>query len=224
MNTTPRYDVIAFYKNTKEEVQFYVEQLNQHTQWHIRYEQLPNVHKLITAFFGEDTTLCIINRNALSDKDLYKYVYKLERPVLIIHNQASISYLRCTCLPVSYARETKEIVAWANYIQRTTDSQMIDIIIPREKDENFVNGVYNNLYYLRKVFTDASARFQMTQVEVKFDPMLQIMLYKADRLILTMRPQSILPFIKPQIFKSLPKTSAQIFIIPTAKNIYVPCH
>ena len=86
-----KYEIVAFYKQEIEEIRECAENIGRLYGWRYRCEKIPGSGKLLSACMGEDSVLCLLKRKSYSFYRLMKYVYALNKPVLVLqdHNHSS---------------------------------------------------------------------------------------------------------------------------------------
>lgn len=128
-----KYEIVAFYKQEIEEIRECAENIGRLYGWRYRCEKIPGSGKLLSACMGEDSVLCLLKRKSYSFYRLMKYVYALNKPVLVLQDHFSADTFQQLKIPVGYLKENKEKGIWANFLQRHHPGCRIEIIVPWEK-------------------------------------------------------------------------------------------
>ena len=81
-----KYEIVAFYKQEIEEIRECAENIGRLYGWRYRCEKIPGSGKLLSACMGEDSVLCLLKRKSYSFYRLMKYVYALNKPVLVLQD------------------------------------------------------------------------------------------------------------------------------------------
>ena len=84
-----KYEIVAFYKQEIEEIRECAENIGRLYGWRYRCEKIPGSGKLLSACMGEDSVLCLLKRKSYSFYRLMKYVYALNKPVLVLQDHFS---------------------------------------------------------------------------------------------------------------------------------------
>lgn len=221
------YEIVAFYKDKELEVSTQASRISTLFELEIRYEKLPEKSAAVGALLAERTVLCLINQEILPFGRLMKYVYHLNKPVLLFRPGYSLEVYNNLKLPVGYLSENKEKVVWANFFQRQNKNSSIELMIPKEKDQEIAHMIYNNVSFIRNIFDKSEARYTETIFEESFEKMLQhIFKNTDDAVIFMMLPFRIFSFYLPQNLRILRKYGhAPTLIIPRAEALYIiPCN
>ena len=104
-----KYEIVAFYKQEIEEIRECAENIGRLYGWRYRCEKIPGSGKLLSACMGEDSVLCLLKRKSYSFYRLMKYVYALNKPVLVLQDHFSADTFQQLKIPVGYLKENKEI-------------------------------------------------------------------------------------------------------------------
>ena len=62
-------------------------------------------------------------------------------------------------MPISFHRENKESINWANYFSKTFGTRF-HVFFGKYTDSNFVKGVESNLLFINKYFVQKNIRFE----------------------------------------------------------------
>lgn len=220
------YEIVAFYKKNKEEVELHADRVGVLFGLTVRYEQLPREEVAIETLFTEKSVLCIFNREVMKFRKLLKYVYHVPKPALIIRRE----YLPEACnhlkVPVGYLQENKEKVVWANFFQRRNAEAQVELIVPQEKDEDIAAMVNNNLCFIENIFENSGAKYTKTFLKGSFEYVLKTTFkVQENSVIFLMRPFRVFSFYIPlnlRYFRRYAHT--QTLIIPRDDKLYIPCH
>ena len=102
-----KYEIVAFYKQEIEEIRECAENIGRLYGWRYRCEKIPGSGKLLSACMGEDSVLCLLKRKSYSFYRLMKYVYALNKPVLVLQDHFSADTFQQLKIPVGYLKENK---------------------------------------------------------------------------------------------------------------------
>lgn len=220
------HELIAFYKSDATEVAFAAEEMGALYQLRIRYEQIPGAEDAIGTLLSPQTVVCIFNREVFRFRKLLKYVYALARPVIIVHSKDKKEAYSHLKVPVGYLQENKEKVVWANFFQHRNARSTVEMVIPKEKDEDIAFMVKSNEDFIENVFKNSGAHYTKTYVNYSFEKSLKnIFVASSDCIIFLMRPFRVFSLYIPlnlRIFRKYAHTPA--LIIPRDDALYVPCH
>ena len=220
------YNIIAFYRETQTEISKHAEAVSKMYHLQLRYEKVPRLPTSIAALLGQNTVLCMLDRTIFKFRKLMKYVYTLNRPVIIVHPDDSAEIYNHLKVPVGYLQENKEKGVWANFFQRNNPNAEIALVIPKEKDEIIVSMVKNNVAFIENIFQKSGASYQKSFVEGSFEKNLKkIFQENNDCVVFIMRPFRIFSFYLPynmRLFRKYAQTPAMI--IPRNDSLYIPCH
>ena len=103
-----KYEIVAFYKQEIEEIRECAENIGRLYGWRYRCEKIPGSGKLLSACMGEDSVLCLLKRKSYSFYRLMKYVYALNKPVLVLQDHFSADTFQQLKIPVGYLKENME--------------------------------------------------------------------------------------------------------------------
>lgn len=220
------YGIVAFYKENEAEISKHAEAISRMYHLQLRYEKVPQLPSLITALLGQNTVLCILDRTIFKFGKLMKYIYALNKPVIIVHpNDSSEVYNRLK-VPVGYLQENKEKVVWANFFQRNNPESKIELLVPKEKDEDIAFMVKNNLEFIENIFQKSNAHYEKKIADGSFEKNLKRIFQESDDcVIFIMRPFRVLSFYIPyniRLFRKYAHTPT--LIIPRDDKLYIPCH
>lgn len=220
------YEIIVFYREDPAELVSVAEGFAAFYRLRLRYEQIPDLPVAITAFFNENTIMCIFQRQGCAFRRLMKYVYALKRPALIVCGEKSGVAFRSLKVPVGYLPENKEKVMWVNFFRHYNPECQVELVVPHEKDEGIARQVANNVGFFRQVFQKSGVSYNKTSTETGFENTLrQIFQQTDDATVLLMRPFRLFSFQIPlalQLFRKYGRTPA--LIIPRDDALYIPCH
>ena len=194
--------------------------------WRYRCEKIPGSGKLLSACMGEDSVLCLLKRKSYSFYRLMKYVYALNKPVLVLQDHFSADTFQQLKIPVGYLKENKEKGIWANFLQRHHPGCRIEIIVPREKDEHIAAMVRNNLAFMERILKHSEARYEVVNEEKSFEKsLIKVLQDLSPGITLMMRPFRLFPFYYPYTVRLYRKHArSEVLIIPRDDSLYIPCH
>ncbi len=220
------YHIVAFYRESETEVSKHAEVISRLFHLQLRYETVPRLPETIAALVGTDTVLCLLDRTAFRFKRLMKYVYALNRPVIVIHPEDSTEVYNHLKVPVGYLQENKEKVVWANFFQRNNPESKIELVVPQEKDEDIASMVRNNVAFIEQILQNSKASYSKSYAKGSFEKNLKELFRGSDDCILfIMRPFRIFSFYLPfniRLFRKYAHTPTMI--IPRDDALYIPCH
>ena len=193
-----KYEIVAFYKQEIEEIRECAENIGRLYGWRYRCEKIPGSGKLLSACMGEDSVLCLLKRKSYSFYRLMKYVYALNKPVLVLQDHFSADTFQQLKIPVGYLKENKEKGIWANFLQRHHPGCRIEIIVPREKDEHIAAMVRNNLAFMERILKHSEARYEVVNEEKSFEKsLIKVLQDLSPGITLMMRPFRLFSFTIP---------------------------
>lgn len=220
------YGIVAFYKENESELSAHAEAISKMYHLQLRYEKIPQFPAAISSLLGQDTVLCILDRTVFRFTKLLKYIYALDKPVIVVHPNDSPDVYNRLKVPVGYLQENKEKVVWANFFQHNNPQSKIELVIPKEKDEDIAFMVKNNVDFIENIFQKSNASYVKNFVEGSFEKNLkQIFKDSDDCVIFIMRPFRIFSFYIPKnigLFRKYAHTPTMI--IPRDDSLYIPCH
>ena len=221
-----KYEIVAFYKQEIEEIRECAENIGRLYGWRYRCEKIPGSGKLLSACMGEDSVLCLLKRKSYSFYRLMKYVYALNKPVLVLQDHFSADTFQQLKIPVGYLKENKEKGIWANFLQRHHPGCRIEIIVPREKDEHIAAMVRNNLAFMERILKHSEARYQVVNEEKSFEKsLIKVLQDLSPGITLMMRPFRLFSFYYPYTVRLYRKHArSEVLIIPRDDSLYIPCH
>lgn len=220
------YGIVAFYKENESEVSGHAEAISKMYHLELRYERVPELPASIATLLGQDTVLCILDRTIFKFRKLLKYVYALNKPVIVVHPKDSAEVYNQLKVPVGYLQENKEKVVWANFFQRNNAESTVELVIPKEKDEDIAFMVKNNLEFIENIFRKSNARYKKNFVDGSFEKNLKNLFLQDDHcVIFIMRPFRVFSLFIPynlRLFRKYAHTP--VMIIPRDDSLYIPCH
>lgn len=220
------YEMIAFYKETEAEVREHAEKFAELYGFKVRYEKYPAADSGIFALVGENTVICMFNRDQMTLRKLLKYVYGVKKPALIFSNSYAWEAYNSLKLPVGYLQENKEKVVWANFFQRNNPQSDIELLIPEEKDVKIAGMVSNNVNFIENIFNNSAAVYKKNYLSLPFERLLKFIFQKQERsVIFIMLPFRVFSFFVPyylRIYRRYAHT--QVLLIPRDDELYIPCH
>lgn len=220
------YEIVAFYKDSEQEVSAHAVEISTLYNLGLRYEKVPRTEDSIKALLAQNTVLCLFNRSVFKFGKLMKYIYALNKPVIVIHLNDSLSVYNNLKVPVGYLQENKEKVVWANFFQRSNPNAKIELVIPKEKDEDIAFMVKNNVDFIENIFVKSNATYVKTFVDGSFEKTLKSLFKNSeDCVIFVMRPFRVFSFYIPSNLRLFRKYShTPTLIIPRDDELYIPCH
>lgn len=220
------YEIVAFYKDSQEEVTDRALKVGKIYHLNVRYEQLPTIETSVRALLSEQTVLCIFNQDHFGFRKLLKYVYEIPKPMLLIRASFPEEAYRHFNIPVGYLQENKEKVVWANFLQRQNSEITIDLAIPQEKDERIAHLVENNVNFIKNIFDNSGARYNCSFFKGSCEQTLRNTFRETDQsIVFLMRPFRLFSFYIPgnlRIYKRYSHTPT--LIVPRDDALYIPCH
>ena len=198
-----KYEIVAFYKQEIEEIRECAENIGRLYGWRYRCEKIPGSGKLLSACMGEDSVLCLLKRKSYSFYRLMKYVYALNKPVLVLQDHFSADTFQQLKIPVGYLKENKEKGIWANFLQRHHPGCRIEIILKHSE-----------------------ARYEVVNEEKSFEKsLIKVLQDLSPGITLMMRPFRLFPFYYPNTVRLYRKHArSEVLIIPRDDSLYIPCH
>lgn len=220
------YSIVAFYKDNEGEVSAHARAISSMYHLKLRYEKLPVVPTSVATLLGQDTVLCILDRTVFSFRKLMKYVYALNKPVIVVHPKDSSEVYNRLKVPVGYLQENKEKVVWANFFQHNNSQSKIELVIPKEKDEDIAFMVKNNVDFIENIFQKSDTQYEKSFVEGSFEKNLKKIFQESnDCVVFIMRPFRIFSIYVPyniRLFRKYAHTPTML--IPRDDSLYIPCH
>lgn len=220
------YEIIAFYNESQEEVSEHAERFAMLYGFEVRYEKYPPKEIEIPDFVGEDTVVCLFNRDHLKLRKCFRYAYLVRRPVLLFGDGNSPEAYNALRLPVGYDLENKEKAVWANFFSRRNARLDLELLMPREKDVQIAEMVDNNVYFTEKILTASGAVYKKRESELSYEKLLKFVLCEQENSLILMRlPVQVFPVFTPyklRIYRRYAHTP--VLFIPRDERLYVPCH
>ncbi len=220
------YEIIAFYKDSGEEVRAHAERFAELCGFDVRYEKYPEKEHEIFGFIREETVVCLFNRDYLKFRKSFRYAYLVQRPALLFSNGHSPEAYNCLKLPVGYDPGNKEKAVWTNFFRRRNARLDIELLIPREKDELIAEKVDNNVYFTEKILAGSGAVYKKSERKQSYEKLLESLLRNQENSLVLLRlPVRVFSFFIPynlRIYKRYART--QVLFIPRDDKLYIPCH
>lgn len=220
------YGIVAFYKENESEISVHAEAISKMYHLQLRYEKVPQFPAAISSLLSQNTVLCILDRTIFKFNKLMKYVYALKKPVIVVHRNDSPEVYNHLRVPVGYRQEDKEKVVWANFFQHNNPQSKIELVIPKEKDEDIAFMVKNNVDFIENIFRKSNASYEKVFVEGSYEKNLkQVFKDSNNCIIFIMRHFRIFSFYIPyniRLFRKYAHTPTMI--IPRDDSLYIPCH
>lgn len=220
------YEIVAFYKDSQAEVSAHAAVLSALYGLDLRYEKTPEAESSVATLLGQNTVLCVFKREVFGFRKLMKYIYALNKPVIVVHSNDSQEVYNNLKIPIGYLQENKEKVVWANFFQRNNPQAVVEMVIPKEKDENIAFMVKNNVDFIENIFQNSGANYSKVFLEGSFEKNLKKVFVESDNcIIFIMRPFRIFSWFIPYNIRLFRKYShTPTLIIPRDDELYVPCH
>jgi len=202
-----KYEIVAFYKQEIEEIRECAENIGRLYGWRYRCEKIPGSGKLLSACMGEDSVLCLLKRKSYSFYRLMKYVYALNKPVLVLQDHFSADTFQQLKIPVGYLKENKEKGIWANFLQRPHPGCRIEIMMER-------------------ILKHSEAPYEVGNEEKSFEKsLIKVLQDLSPGITLMMRPFRLFSFYYPYTVRLYRKHArSEVLIIPRDDSLYIPCH
>lgn len=220
------YEIVALYKDHESEVSAHAVAISEMYHLTLRFEKVPEMETAINSLLNQNTVLCVIHRSVFKFRKLLKYVYAITKPVIVVHPNDSPEVYNRLKVPVGYLQENKEKVVWANFFQRNNENSRVELIVPKEKDEDIAFMVKNNVDFIENIFKKSEAQYTKVFVEGSFEKNLKkVFLESDDCVIFIMRPFRVFSFYIPyniRLFRKYAHTPT--LIIPRDESLYIPCH
>lgn len=220
------YGIIAFYKESESEISVHAEAISKMYHLQLRYEKVPALPESISALLGQNTVLCILDRTVFGFRKLLKYIYALSKPVIVVHRNDSPQVYNRLKVPVGYLQENKEKVVWANFFQHNNPGSSVELVIPKENDEDIAFMVKNNVEFIENIFSKSNASYDKTYAEGSFEKNLKKIFKESDDcVVFIMRPFRVFSIFIPynlRLFRKYAHTPT--IIIPRDDSLYIPCH
>ncbi len=220
------YEIVAFYKDSESEVSAHAERISTLYNLRLRYEQVSESEVALDILLSPATVMCVFNRVTYKFRKMMNYVYQLNKPVIIVHENDYLEGYSNLKVPVGYALENKEKVVWVNFFQRNNPKIRVELIVPREKDEDIAFMVENNVAFIEEVFHKSSVNYIRTFVQGSFEKCLKHIFQTRDNsIIFIMRPFRVFSFYYPYSIRMFRKYAhTPVLIIPRNEKLYIPCH
>ena len=220
------YKIVAFYRENESEISNHAEAISKTYHLQLRYEKIPELSTAIVTLLDEQTVLCLLDRTVFQFRKLLKYVYALNKPMMLVHPNDSTNAYNHLKIPIGYLKENKEKVIWANFFQRNNPACKLELVVPKEKDENIALMVTSNLDFIEKIFQNSKASYSKSFVEGSFEKNLKrIFQEEEDSIVFIIRPYRIFSIFIPyniRLFRKYAHTPTMI--IPRDEKLYIPCH
>lgn len=221
-----KYEIVAFYREDKSEVEEAAERMGGLYQLRWRCEKTPSDEKSIAVFVGEECVLCLFERESFGFYRLMKYVYALDKPVLLLREEFPLEKAWHLRIPVGYLQESKEAVVWANFLQRRCPDCRIELLLPREKDEYVADKVRDNAVFMEGVLKRSEARYERVEQGKSFErTLVGALREEASGMVFMMRPFRFFAFYYPHVLRLYRRYArCGVVMIPRNDALYVPCH
>jgi len=97
-----------------------------------------------------------------------KVIAGSKSPFIVVQDSPKRDTLRNVVLPVTFKKENKECVNWANYFAKKYGTKFY-IIKAKNTDQSFIKGVDSNIYFINKFFDSKNIRYDIQTVSVAGD-------------------------------------------------------
>lgn len=220
------YEVVAFFRTDKTEISAHAENLCKLYRLQLRYEQMPGEPFAVSALLNQNTVLCMLDRTTFGFRKMMRYVYAIDKPVIIVHRNDSPDVYNCLKVPVGYLQENKEKVVWANFFHHHNGGSRIELVVPKEKDEDIAIMIANNVRFIEQILHNSKSAYEKCFLEGSFEKNLKrIFRDSSDCVVFLMRPFRIFSWHLPyniRLFRKYAHTPTMI--IPRDEELYIPCH
>ncbi|MDR0982223.1 MAG: hypothetical protein LBM07_03125 [Culturomica sp.] len=221
------YKLSAFYESSMDEIVAQAEMFSSGFNLNLKYEKLPTKPAEIKSLLNDKIVFCLFNKDKIDFQRLIKYVYAATCPSLLIgSSDLSQDYANLE-LPIDYKMETKETVAWLNFLMKRSNDTSLELIIPKERDENIRNMVNSNLDFIENTFHKSKTIYNRITYEKGFEKMLyDFMQHHRKGITVMMRPVRTFSFFIPLYLRIYRRSDVRtpLLLIPRDENLYVPCH
>lgn len=220
------YEIVVFYRENEAEIADRARVVGEKFRLRVRFEKLPGAVGAVKALLGEKTIFCMLARETISFFKLMKYIYALDRPVLVVSQCISQETYNHLQVPVGYLQEHREKVVWANFLQRHNPDSEIVLVVPQERDEGIAEMVSDNVDFIKHVLQKSEACYATILTKVGYERSLKKVLGGEEKcVVLLMRPFRIFSFYFPyavRLFRRYEPTA--VLFIPRSDSLYIPCH
>jgi nucleotide-binding universal stress UspA family protein len=97
-----------------------------------------------------------------------KVIAGSKSPFIVVQDSPRGDILRNVVLPVTFKKENKECVNWANYFAKKYGTKF-HIIKAKNTDQSFIKGVESNIYFINKFFNSKNIRYDIQTASVGGD-------------------------------------------------------
>jgi nucleotide-binding universal stress UspA family protein len=89
-----------------------------------------------------------------------KVIAGSKSPFIVVQDSPKSDGLRNIVLPITFKKENKECINWANYFSRRFGTKF-HILRAKNTDPRYVKGVESNIYFINKFFNSKNIRFDI---------------------------------------------------------------
>lgn len=220
------YEIVAFYSNSEAELETHAAKMGALFGFDVRYEKIPGSELAVTALLTEQSVVTMFSRDVLKWRKLLKYVYAINRPVILVGKDDDPEAFNHLHVPVGYLTENKEKAVWANFFQHCNRQADIKLVVPSEKDDNIAQMVADNLFFIEQVLEKSAVKFTKTFTKGSFEQNLKsIFQTSTQSVVLVLLPFRLFSFYIPSNLRVVKKYShTPTMLISRDDKLYIPCH
>lgn len=220
------YEIVAFYSNSEAELQIHAVKMGTLFGFDVRYEKIPTSELAVSTLLTEQSVVTMFSRDVLKWRKLLKYVYVINRPVILVGKDDDPEAFNHLNVPVGYLPENKEKAVWANFFQHCNRQADIELTVPREKDDNIAQMVADNFFFIEQVLEKSAAKFKKTFTKDSFEQNLKnIFQTSTQSVVLVLLPFRLFSFYIPLNLRIVRKYShTPTMLISRDDKLYLPCH
>ena len=89
-----------------------------------------------------------------------KVIAGSKSPFIVVQDSPQTETLKNVVIPISFRRENKECVNWANYFSSRFRTKFY-LFKAKNTDPNYIKGVDSNIYFINKFFNSKNIRFEV---------------------------------------------------------------
>jgi nucleotide-binding universal stress UspA family protein len=108
-----------------------------------------------------------------------KVIAGSKSPFIVVQDSPKGETLRKVVLPVTFKKENKECVNWANYFAKKYGTKFY-IFKAKNTDQSFIKGVDSNIYFINKFFNSKNIRYDIQTASVAGDFAKETVAYAKD--------------------------------------------
>ena len=97
-----------------------------------------------------------------------KVIAGSKSPFIVVQDSPQKDTLKNIVLPITFRKENKECVNWANYFSKKFNTKFY-IFKAKNTDPSYVKGVESNIYFINKFFNSKNIRFEIETATVGGD-------------------------------------------------------